>query len=118
VLASVHSHFGDQLRHSMAIGRSHHEAPARVPGMPGPKPEFFFAPTQVKKRVQDWGPRGYQERVVKALSGFIAWSCAWLHVQHSSGAAAATAIWSEVHAGRTAPDIGHMVSLWDAEIRH
>jgi hypothetical protein len=39
-------------------------------------------------------------------------------VQHSSGAAAATAIWSEVHAGRTAPDIGHMVSLWDAEIRH
>ena len=67
VLASVHSHFGDQLRHSMAIGRSHHEAPARVPGMPGPKPEFFFAPTQVRKRVQDWGPRGYQERVVKAL---------------------------------------------------
>lgn len=76
VLASVHSHFGDQLRHSMAIGRSHHEAPARVPGMPGPKPEFFFAPTQVRKRVQDWGPRGYQERVVKALSEFVAWSSA------------------------------------------
>ena len=113
VLASVHSHFGDQLRHSMAIGRSHHEAPARVPGMPGPKPEFFFAPTQVKKRVQDWGPRGYQERVVKALSGFVAWSRGWLHVQHSRGAAAAKATWSEVHAGRVAPDIGHMVSLWD-----
>ncbi len=38
VLASVHSHFGDQFRHSMAIGRSHHEArPPRVPGMPGPE---------------------------------------------------------------------------------
>ena len=114
VLASVHSHFGDQLRHSMAIGRSHHEAPARVPGMPGPKPEFFFAPTQVKKRVQDWGPRGYQERVVTALSGFVAWSSSWLHVQHAGGAAAATATWTEAHAGRVAPDIGHMVSLWDS----
>lgn len=113
VLASVHSHFGDQLRHSMAIGRSHHEAPARVPGMPGPKPEFFFAPTQVGKRVQDWGPRGYQERVVKALSEFVAWSSGWLHVQQSRGAEAATATWNEIHAGRVAPDVGHMVSLWD-----
>ena len=81
--------------------------------MPGPKPEFFFAPTQVKKRVQDWGPRGYQERVGTALSGFVAWSSSWLHVQHAGGAAAATATWAEVHAGRVAPDIGHMVSLWD-----
>ncbi len=81
--------------------------------MPGPKPEFFFAPAQVKKRVQDWGPRGYQERVVKALRGFVGWSSSWLHVRHSSGAAAATATWGEVHAGRVAPDIGHMVSLWD-----
>ncbi len=113
VLASVHAHFGDQLRHSMAIGRSHHDTPARVAGMAGPKPVFFFAPTQVKKRVQDWGPRGYQERVVTALSGFVDWSRAWLQVQHARGAAAATSTWSEVHGGRTAADIGHVVSLWD-----
>lgn len=29
VLERVHSHFGDGLRHSMAIGRSHHDAPMR-----------------------------------------------------------------------------------------
>ncbi len=97
----------------MAVGRSHHDTPARVSGMAGPKPVFFFAPTQVKKRVQDWGPRGYQERVVKALSGFVDWSRTWLRVQHAQGAAAATSTWSEVHGGRTAADIGHMVSLWD-----
>ena len=113
VLASVHSHFGDQLRHSMAIGRSHHEAPARVPGMPGPKPEFFFAPTQVKKRVQDWGPRGYQQHVATALQGFIASSRRWLHVQHPRGASAAAATWCDVHAGRAAADAGYVVSLWD-----
>ena len=113
VLAAVHSHFGDRLQHSMAVGRSHHEAPSRTAALPGPKPAFFFAPTQVKKRVQEWGPRGYQERVAAALRGFIARSPEWLQVRRSNGAAAAAAIWREVHAGRVAPEIGHVVSLWD-----
>jgi len=112
-LASAHAHFGDQLRHSMAIGRSHHEEPAPVSGMSGPEPEFFFAPTQVTKRVEDWGPRGYQERVATALSDFVAQSPAWLRVHESFGAEAAAATWSDVHAGRVAADIGHIISLWD-----
>jgi hypothetical protein len=113
VLAAVHSHFGEQLKHSMAIGRSHHEAPPRAQGLPGPKPAFFFAPTQVKKRMQDWGPRGYQERVAAAVKGFVGWSHDWLRVQQCRGASAAAATWREVHAGRVAPDVGHVVSLWD-----
>ena len=113
VLAAVHAHFGNQLKHSMAIGRSHHEAPPRTAALPGPKPAFFFAPTQVKKRVQDWGPRGYQERVAIALQQFVGWSCGWLKVRHTHGAAAAAGTWREVHAGRVAPDVGHVVSMWD-----
>ena len=103
----------NSINGSATIGRSHHDTPARVADMAGPQPAFFFAPTQVKKRVQDWGARGYQERVVAALGGFVDWSRTWLRVQHAHGAAAATATWSEVHAGRTAADIGHVVSLWD-----
>ncbi len=113
VLASVHAHLGDQLRHSMAIGRSHHQDPGRVPDLSGPEPEFFFAPAQVTKRVQDWGAHGYQERVGMALSEFIDQSSAWLHVQHSHGASAAAATWGDVHGGRVAPEVGHIISLWD-----
>jgi hypothetical protein len=113
VLAAVHARFGDQLKYSMAVGRSHHEAPARATALAGPKPVFFFAPAQVKKRVQDWGPRAYQERVATALRGFVGWSAEWLKVQYSQGAEAATATWREAHAGRVAPDVGHIVTLWD-----
>jgi hypothetical protein len=112
VLAAVHSHFGDRLRHSMAIGRSHHEAPPRADGLAGPQPAFFFAPTQVKKRVQDWGLRGYQERIDAALRGFVGWSRDWLTVWRSSGPEAAATTWRDVHAGRVAPEVGHVVSLW------
>jgi hypothetical protein len=112
VLAAVHTHFGAQLKHSMAVGRSHHQVPLRAVPLTGPKPAFFFAPTQVKKRVQDWGSRGYQQRVSAALRGFIASSPQWLQLQRSSGAAEAAALWREVHAGRVAPGVGHVVSLW------
>jgi hypothetical protein len=113
VLAAVHAHFGAQLEHSMAVGRSHHQVPLRAAPLTGPKPAFFFAPAQVKKRVQDWGSRGYQQRVSAALHGFIASSAQWLHVQRSSGTAEAAVVWREVHAGRVAPGVGHVVSLWD-----
>jgi hypothetical protein len=113
VLADVHAHFGETLRHSMAIGRSHHEVPGRSGNLPGPKPAFFFAPTQVKKRVQDWGGRGYQQRIAAALQAFIASSRNWLQVQHPRGAEAAAATWREVHGGRTPADVGYVVSLWD-----
>jgi hypothetical protein len=113
VLATMHAHFGEQLKHSMAVGRSHHDAPSRGAALAGPKPAFFFAPSQVKKRVQDWGVRAYQERVAASLNGFVDWSHEWLAVEHSFGAESAAATWHEVHAGHVAPDVGYVVSLWE-----
>ena len=34
---------------------------ARAP-LPGAKPAFFFAPDQITKRRQDWGPGGLEKR--------------------------------------------------------
>ena len=113
VLERVHTHFGDRLQHSMAIGRSHHDAPPRAEGLPGPRPAFFFAPTQVKKRVQDWGPLGYQERIAAALHQFVDASHAWLKVSRSGGPDAAAATWRAVHGATVSPDVGHVVSMWD-----
>jgi hypothetical protein len=72
---------------------------------------FYSAPNQVKKRMQDWGPRGYQQRVAVALRNFVGWSRVWLQVLRSHGASAASAVWREVHAGRVAPEVGQIVSL-------
>ena len=116
VLAAVHAHFGDQLKHSMAVGRSHHDAPSRAAALAGPKPTFFFAPSQVKKRVQEWGVRAYQERVAASLNGFVDWSQQWLAVRHTFGTEPAAAAWRDVHAGRVAPDVGYVVSLWERSV--
>jgi NADPH:quinone reductase-like Zn-dependent oxidoreductase len=112
VLGRLHAHMGDQLRYSMIIGLSHHDAPRAAPPARGPTPEMFFAPTQVSKRLQDWGSEGYRERVGEALRGFVDASRNWLEVKRSSGPDGATAAWRAALHGQVPPNIGQIVSLW------
>ncbi len=72
LLGRVHRRFGDQLRHSSAVGLAHWEAPAADSGLPGPRPAFFFAPNQIDKRMADWGPAGYQRRLAEAWRDMVA----------------------------------------------
>ncbi|HEX2575093.1 MAG TPA: DUF2855 family protein [Aquihabitans sp.] len=109
-LAAVHDRFGDHLKHSMVIGKSHHDAPmAEVTA--GPTPEFFFAPTEVSRRIAEWGADGFRRRSAEALEEFVAGSHHWLAVERSSGPASAAATWSEVFDGAVAPSTGRIVSL-------
>src|SRR3990172_917804 len=58
VTAAVHRHFGDELAYDCTIGATHWSAARTNERLPGPKPEFFFAPAQIVKRSKDWGPQG------------------------------------------------------------
>ena len=112
---SVHEHFGAQLKHSCTIGATHwDQTGGGDEGLPGPKPEFFFAPGQIQKRAADWGPAELQRRLGEAWSGFRSFSEGWLQVQRGYGRDAVERVYQETLAGRTEPQHGHVLSLWDA----
>ena len=111
-VAAIHEHFGDQLLYSMTVGKSHHDAPA-VEIAAGPRPSFFFAPTEVTRRMEQWGRVEYQRRSLDALRAFVGGSERWLTVERSSGPAAAAATYAGVFAGTVPPSIGRIVSLND-----
>jgi hypothetical protein len=111
VTAAVHRHFGDELRYDCAIGATHWSADRKNDGLPGPKPEFFFAPAQILKRSKDWGPRALGERLGAAWSKFCDASDAWLHVVRGSGREALESVYRDTLAGRTQPADGHILSL-------
>jgi NADPH:quinone reductase-like Zn-dependent oxidoreductase len=113
--AAVHGHFGDQLRYSCSIGATHWDAPRDAGALSGPKPEFFFAPGQIQKRVAEWGPAGFQERIGAAWSAFRAFSEGWLRVQRGYGRDAVERVYLETLEGRARPEDGHVISLWDSE---
>ena len=77
VRRAVHSHFGDELAHSMAVGITHWEELGAGEGeLPGPAPAFFFAPDRVVKRSEDWGRAGLEQRVAEAWHPFCEWTAA------------------------------------------
>jgi len=114
---ALHRHFGEALRYHCSIGATHWEA--RATGseetLPGARPAFFFAPAQIQKRSQDWGPEGLQARLGGAWSAFCDASDAWLRVVRGYGREAVKQIYLDTLAGRTRPTQGHVISLWDDE---
>jgi len=111
VTAAVHRHFGDRLKYDCTIGATHWSANRQHGTLPGPKPEFFFAPGQIVKRSKDWGPAVLSERIAAAWTRFCNASDAWLHVVRSSGREAVERVYQDVLAGHTHPADGHILSL-------
>jgi NADPH:quinone reductase-like Zn-dependent oxidoreductase len=115
VRRAVHEHFGDALKHSCSIGATHwDQTGGNDEGLPGPKPEFFFAPGQIQKRSADWGPVELQRKLGEAWAGFRAFSEGWLEVQRGYGREAVERVYEDTLAGRSEPQHGHVLSLWDA----
>ena len=64
----------------------------------------------MKKRVQDWGPQGYQQRIASAVKQFVDGSRSWLEVVHVAGLKEAASTWQTVRGGKVAPQIGFIVT--------
>lgn len=55
VRTSVHTHFTERLTVALTVGVPHREDSTSSSRLPGPNPEFFFAPGQVSKCTDNWG---------------------------------------------------------------
>jgi hypothetical protein len=112
VRLAVHSHYGDQLVHSMAVGVTHwEEFGPREAELPGPSPTFFFAPDRVVKRSEDWGRAGLETSVADAWHPFCEWMGGWLDVIRGQGFEATQSAYLDVLEGRVDPKRAHVLSL-------
>jgi hypothetical protein len=109
VVAGIHRHLGDAVMHSMAIGATHWEDLGGDHDIPGPAPQFFFAPSQITKRTHEWGDVEFAQRSGAALDAFVADSHRWMVVDHASGAAGIAQVYNDTIEGRIAPNRGQIV---------
>src|SRR3546814_14828551 len=68
----VHSHFGNNLKASIVVGKSHWDAQADVEGLPGPERQGFFAPGRSQKRIADWGGAAFGQKIAAARPPLLA----------------------------------------------
>ena len=111
LLHDVHHHFTTELRYNCMVGGTHWKKREAQHGLPGAKPEFFFAPTQIKKRQHEWGPGGVESRYAEAWRPFLLSVGSWMRVVHQRGEAALEKVYRETLEGRVEPEVGHILSL-------
>lgn len=112
VRQAVHSHFGDELNHSMAVGVTHWEDFGSGGGeLPGPTPQLFFAPDRVVKRSKDWGDSELMQRAADAWHPFCEWTAGWLETTPGQGFDGIEQAYLDVIEGRVDPKTAHVVSL-------
>ncbi|MBX3620504.1 MAG: DUF2855 family protein [Rhizobacter sp.] len=114
--ARVHRHFGAALTYSCYAGSAQsHEHLAQAPDIPGPRPEPYFAPYQIKKRNADWGAAEVTRRFNEAQLAFIRRvsdaKAPWMTVKEHTGFGAAQDLVAALVAGRVDPKQGHVVVL-------
>ena len=114
VRRAVHQQMGG-LTTSVQVGGTHWE---QVGGggddLPGPTPTFFFAPDQIVKRRQDWGPGGVESRFADAWAEFLPVVQDWITVVERRGADAVADTYLEVLDGRADPSIAFVLTMSDA----
>jgi hypothetical protein len=111
VLHDVHHHFRDSLKHSCIVGASHWDRRETQHALPGAKPAFFFAPNQIKKRNQDWGAGGVDQRFAEVWAPFVEWVRPWMRIVHSRGQEAVHRTYLQMLDGKASPEEGHILSL-------
>ena len=119
---AVHAHFNGALSYSCSVGGTHWDALGAGAGLPGPRPTLFFAPAQLRRRLDPppdgWGPAGLQERIdsawarlMRAMDG--AGTEPWLVVQTGHGAVTVRQTYLDLLEGRGDPRTGHLLSFQD-----
>ena len=115
---NLHRHFGDAMRYSLAVGSSHWDAERADDdgeALPGAKPTFFFAPTQIKKRSAEWGADGFQQRFSAAWRAFTTRVSdadkPWMNITEGRGPEAVERVYRDLLEGRARPDDGRIVSM-------
>ena len=116
LLHAVHTGSAELLRYSMTVGATHwdHETEVTTPDLPGPAPAFFFAPAQITKRNDDWGPGELARRMAAAWADYSTWTDGWLELRGAAGAPAVIEAYEELLHGAADPRTGFIGSLVSA----
>jgi hypothetical protein len=114
--ATIHHHFGDALVYDCYAGSAQKtEFLGNTDALPGPTPQLYFAPVQIRKRNADWGPQEVNRRFNEAQGRFIAELSKpdnrWMTLARGEGFAHAQAVIDNLHAGKVDPRQAHVVRL-------
>ncbi len=107
----LHTHLADNVKHSAAVGTSHWDKFAQPANMPGAAPKFFFAPSQIAKRREEWGAGVIERKITEAWKRLAADADSWMELKFHDGLASALPVYEALATGKARPKDGHVIVL-------
>jgi len=103
----------DDLSASIVVGATHWDnASFETAGtLPGPTPEFFFAPAVIEQLATEIGAAELQRQVGAAWLGFLEPLPAIVELEEEAGAEAVERVYRSFLDGTADPRKGHVLSL-------
>jgi len=111
VLGRLHTLLGDNMRRCINVGLTHWDEAKAGDGIITERSEFFFAPSHIQKRMQDWGPDGFAEKTSSFMQETALKSRGWLKLNKIDGLKGLADIYEDVCEGRLDADQGLIIEL-------
>jgi hypothetical protein len=111
LLTEIEHVAGERLLRTVIVGGTHWDQRERSLTSGGAATEFFFLPTWIEKRREDWGSAEFMRRGEEAWETFSPTTKAWLRIEEHVGPAEIIDAYRAVLTGGAQPDVGLMLAF-------
>ncbi len=111
LLGALHTQLGDNMKFTLNVGLTHWTNALPQAGIIKERSEFFFAPSQVQKRIKEWGFRKFNQQSNAFIMETAAKTSEWLTFKTIDGLAGMAAIHPDVCNGKIPANVGLIVEL-------
>ena len=108
--SALHKLLGDNMVESAMVGATHWEQRGDTGKLPGARPTFFFAPAQVGKRNDEWGPGVAMTKAITASAKVAKKVQDEMTVEWTRDVQELAALWGELLDNKVSPNRGLMIS--------
>lgn len=111
LLAKLHKHLADNMKHCINVGLTHWDESRNEEGIITSRSEFFFAPAHIQKRMKDWGPEGFEQKSQSFMFETTLKCRQWLKLKTVNGLSGLTDVYPDVCAGNIAAEEALIIQM-------
>ena len=111
VLVDLHKRLKDFMKFTLKVGLTHWKAYNPNQGIIRERSKFFFAPSHIQKRIEDWGGGEFDKKTTRFLLEAITETRKWLEYRNLDGLAELTQLYPKVCDGTIPANQGLIVKM-------